>query len=604
MRKMKEIKKETIIKTGKYVVTFLIPLLLFYLEAYFTYDPFVRTRWKAQLLNLLVLELVFVILFMLIGRAVWALRIETVLVLIIGIANYYVISFRGSPLVPWDLFSAKTAASVAGGYSYSLPGKQIILIVLFVLLFIAEGFLKWKLNRKQWIARLIAGVAAISVICGMTWVVQQDTYVNKLTLYPFLFTPTVMYERNGFAVTFLMDLQYMTVEKPDGYSAKEAQDTLNSYEDGYKWETDSTQGKAESDDLPNIIVIMDEAFSDVGVLGDFTASEDYMPFMHSLEQNEENAITGHLNVSVKGGNTANTEFEFLTGSSMAFLPAGSIPYQQYISTEQPSLASYLKTLGYDALAMHPYFASGWSRNKVYPLFGFDTFLDQSFFPNATYARGFVDDDSCVNKIIELYEAKEENVPSFIFNVTMQNHSPYTDGYSDLGGNITVDGSMSYSLSEYLTLIQKSDAALEKLITYFKTQDEHTVVVFFGDHQPTDTVVSSIYQLNGKSENNLSDQEEAIRYEVPYVIWANYDIGEASGVDTSANYLAADVLKTAGVPLSDYQNYLLDLQKDYPIISTQRMKDADGGDASSQDTAIQLYQKMQYYLLFDKKEESK
>lgn len=601
---MEDEKRKTLQKTAKYILTFLIPLLLFYLEAYFTYNPFVRTRWRPQLLNLLFLELVFVILFVLLGKAVWALRIETALVLVIGLANYYVITFRGSPLVPWDILSVKTAASVAGGYSYALPAKQVMLVVIFLLLLFAERYLKLELNRKQWIVRLASGVGAIAVICGMTWVVQQDTYVNKLTLYPFLFTPTVMYERNGFAVTFLMDLQYMSVEKPDGYNAEEAKDTLSSYEDGYQWTTDSKQTVESEEELPNIIVIMDEAFSDVGVLGDFTASEDYMPFIHSLQKDADNTITGHLNVSVKGGNTANTEFEFLTGSTMAFLPAGSIPYQQYITTDQPSLASYLESLGYSTLAMHPYYATGWNRNKVYPLLGFDAFLDQTFFPEATYVRGYVDDESCVDKIISLYQEKEDSAPFFLFNVTMQNHSPYTDGYYDADGNITVEGSISQSLSEYLTLIQKSDAALEKLITYLEEEDEPTVVVFFGDHQPTDTVVSSIYQLNGKSETTISEDEEAIRYEVPYVIWANYDIQEASGVDTSANYLAADVLKAAGVPLSDYQNYLLDLQEDYPIISAQRLKSADGEDASKDDEAITLYQKMQYYLLFDKKEESK
>lgn len=602
---MNEKNRKIIKQTVTYIAVFLIPLLLFYLEAFFTYNPFVRTRWKAQVLNLIFLEMLFLILFTLIGRAVWALRIETALVLVIGLANYYVIAFRGTPIVPWDILSIKTAASVAGGYSYLLPAKQIVLTAVFILLFLAEGFLKIKLNRRRWITRLAAGIAAIAVICGMTWVVQQDEYVNKLTLYPFLFTPTVMYERNGFAVTFLMDLQYMSVEKPEGYSAEEAEETLASYEDGYQWLTDGTQKESVDDtsELPNIIVIMDEAFSDVGVLGDFTASEDYMPFVHSLQKGEENTITGYLNVSVKGGNTANTEFEFLTGSTMAFLPAGSIPYQQYITSGQPSLASYLKSLGYNTFATHPYYGTGWNRNKVYPLLGFDDFLDQTSYLDPSYVRGYIDDDSCVDKIIELYQENKEEAPSFIFNVTMQNHSPYTDNYSDPDGNISVEGTMSSTLSEYLTLIQKSDAALEKLIEYFKEQEDPTVIVFFGDHQPTDLVVDPIYGLNGESSYNLTDDDQALRYEVPYVVWANYDIDEASGVDTSANYLAANVLKAAGVPLSDYQNYLLDLQKEYPIISTQKLENADGGKASDEETAIQLYQKLQYYLLFDKKEES-
>lgn len=62
----------------------------------------------------------------------------------------------------------------------------------------------------------------------------------------------------------------------------------------------------QEETLPNILVIMNEAFSDVGVLGELDVSEDYMPFVHSLQKGEENALTGTLHVSVKGGNTANT----------------------------------------------------------------------------------------------------------------------------------------------------------------------------------------------------------------------------------------------------------------------------------------------------------
>lgn len=616
MRKKIQIDKEKIGSICSYLALLLIPVVLFYMEAFFTYNPFERTRWRAQLLNILFLELVFVILFMITCRAVWALRIETAMVLVIGIANYYVISFRGNPIVPWDFLSLKTAASVAGEYDYGLGIKQILLILLFVVLFGLEGFVKIKLERKNWMKQLLAGAAALSVILGMTWVISQDNYVTKLQLYPFLFTPNVMYERNGFAVTFLMDLRYLSVEKPEGYSANEAKEILESYRDGYSWESaEENQGDTEKEKLPNILVIMNEAFSDVGVLGDFSVSEDYMPFVHSLQKGEDNTLTGTLHVSVKGGNTANTEFEFLTGQTMAFLPAGSIPYQQYVNGEIPSMASYLKGLGYRTIALHPYYASGWNRDRVYPFFGFEEFLDKDEFRMASLLRGYVDDMSCTDKLIELFENKEKGNPLFAFLVTMQNHSPYTDGYQFIDGNIGVNGDTHSPLSEYLTLVQKSDEALQALVEYFKEQEEPTVIVFFGDHQPADSVVSSIVKtvadeegprfVNEPRDETVSGTEsegaaEAKRYEVPYVIWANYDLKETKGGDTSANYLGAEVLEAAGVPLSDYQRYLLGLQEEYPAISTQRLLQADGSVGDKEAEEIEQYQKVQYYLLFDSK----
>ena len=49
---------------------------------------------------------------------------------------------------------------------------------------------------------------------------------------------------------------------------------------------------------------------------------------------------------------------------------------------------------------------------------------------------------------------------------------------------------------------------------------------FGDHQPK--LPDSFYELlYGKSLNNLSLKELQKKYKVPFIIWANYDIDEAS-----------------------------------------------------------------------------
>lgn len=594
MQKNAELEQSKKRKMVSVAALVLIPVLLFYLEAFFTYQPFERTRWRAQLLNILFLEMLLVILLVITCRAVWALRIETVLVFIIGLANYYVISFRGNPIVPWDFLSLHTAASVAGEYSYKLGGRQILLVVLFVALFVAEGFVKLKLERKRWISKVSSGVGAVLVIAGMTWMVSQDALVTKLQLYPFLFTPNVMYERNGFAVTFLMDLRYLSVEKPKGYDREEVETLLADYDTGYSWVDSEENPKTDTEDLPNVLVVMNEAFSDVSLLGEFSESEDALPFVHRLQNGEEGALSGMLQVSVKGGNTANTEYEFLTGQSMAFLPAGSIPYQQYITESVPALATYLKELGYQTVAMHPYYATGWNRDKVYPLLGFDDFLDKSDYTKATMLRGYVDDMSCTEKLIELYEQKREGQPLFAFQVTMQNHSPYDNGYQLMDGNIEIDGDTHSALSLYQSLIKKSDEALEALVEYFKNQDEHTVIVFFGDHQPADSVVATITGDAGDEES------EAKRYEVPYVIWANYDLQADMGGDTSANFLAARVMKAAGIPLSDYQEYQLALQEEYPVISAQRLLRGDGSRGEKTDETVTTYQKVQYYLLFDKK----
>ena len=414
-----------------------------------------------------------------------------------------------------------------------------------------------------------------------------------------------MTDVDGMAVTFVMNLAYMSIDKPEHYSATEAQAVLDSYSVGGAMSENEDPGAADEDtqkkeDLPNIIVMMNESFSDLSVLGDFDTNEDYMPFIHSLEQGEKNTVTGMLNVSVCGGNTANTEFEFLTGNTMAFLPQGSIPYQQYINGDLKALPDYLKTLGYQTIATHPYNASGWERDTVYPMLGFDESVFKDDYVNPQYVRQYISDESCVDKIIEFYENKEKDAPLFVFNVTMQNHGGYQDQYGNFTPDISVKDSTNFSLQQYLSLVKLSDSALEHLISYFKEADEKTVIVFFGDHQPSDAVASTVLAKNGMSWNHLTEEQQKLRYQVPYVVWANYDMEGETGADTSANYLAAEVLERAGVPLDEYRSYLLHLKTEYPVISAVRTVKADGSEvrASDEKDEMDIYRKLQYYELFD------
>lgn len=583
----------------------IFPVLYFYLLEAYTHNGLTEVRAWSQLFNMALFELAAWILFFLLGNMKYALRLEGILALAVGLANYYVYTFRSTPIVPWDLLSVKTAASVADNYDFSLPFRVIAVILLFVILLFLARLAEWKI-RCRWYLRLPVVLVICLVLGAFSHVLQQEDFQNRHRMYNKLFTPVYMWQVNGFVLTFVMDLPYLSVQKPSGYHAADEQKLLESYqkqaEEDAKDETaanDNTDEKDNTDEMPNLIVIMDEAFSDLGVLGDFEADRDPIPFVHSLMDGAENTISGYLNVSVCGGNTANTEFEFLTGNTMAFLPQGSVPYQQYVKQEIPALPSYLKSLGYDTCAMHPYYAGGWDRSRVYPLLGFDDLAFITDFSDRTYIRNYISDQSCVNKIIRTYEEKEDGKPAFIFNVTMQNHGSYNDAYENFTPDISVEGTGSYALSSYLSLISKTDQALQELIRYFSEAEEPVMIVFFGDHQPNDTVAEPILRLNGMSSATLTEEERDLRYQVPYVIWANYDIAEEQHADTSANYLAMKVLKAAGIPLNGYQKFEEELADSYPVISAQRILGADGtrSSADADGEELDVYRRLQYYQLF-------
>ena len=87
-------------------------------------------------------------LYFLTGRIKLAMHIETVFFGIIGLANYYVIDFRSAPIMPWDIFSLKTAASVANNYKYTVKKETVFVVLGFVLLFLAETLFYKKILHK------------------------------------------------------------------------------------------------------------------------------------------------------------------------------------------------------------------------------------------------------------------------------------------------------------------------------------------------------------------------------------------------------------------------------------------------------------------------
>ncbi len=301
-----------------------VPFICFCLLESFTHIP---TNMSGALvfLNLVLYYFLFVFLFMATGSSRISILIECVLSLAVGIANYYTVAFRSSPILPWDLNSIGVAATVTDNYSFTVPYPMLVILLLFIIC-MAAGF-KTNIQLKRYKLRGCLAVLFLCLILVYIPGVQSETAKETFGIDDTLFTPNYIYKANGFAVSFIYNCQFINVSEPADYSAdsvERIQESVDLLSDG------SSSGVAQSSpDQPNIIVIMNEAFSDLSVLADYTTNKEVMPFISSLN---ENTVKGNLYVSVLGGNTANTEFEFLTGDSLAFLPTGSVAYQQFVKS--------------------------------------------------------------------------------------------------------------------------------------------------------------------------------------------------------------------------------------------------------------------------------
>ena len=586
------------------------------------------------LLNMLLFYLFFLSLAFVSGSFAIGYGIASGFLMGIAIVNFYVQQFRGTPIVPWDFLSIRTAANVAGNFEYKIYWQMLLATLAFVFLFLTIGKMKARIRFLP--LRIVGSIAAVMALVFVIHGIQDDAGKSFWGIDTTLFTPNVRYAKNGFWPAFLSNLSFLDIDKPEGYSVEEVERITKEAEEKYAasaWAgTESAEATASVQAgggtvHPNIIVIMNEAFSDLAVLGDFNTSEDYMPNFRALM---EEYTSGHLLVSVKGGNTANTEYEFLSGDSMAFLPEGSVVFQQYISSEIPTFATYLKGLGYETIGMHPYQGSGWERDRVYPLMGFDRFLDQGSFAGADKLRNYVSDKGAFDKVIELFENKEEGTSQFQFLVTMQNHSGYSPKDTDNGfseevmlTDAPVQSPSVVAAERYLTLIKYSDQAFGELIDYFEENvTEPTLIVMFGDHEPNDYVTNVIDDLVGNAsfvtasdnsgaadatEESLEDVQK--HYQVPFVIWNNFGLKKDESIDlTSVNYLGAILAQQAGLPMSAQQKFLRLMQKQIPALAAGAYVGEDGafhswsqrGQDEKNKGLINDYQMLEYNHLMDVK----
>lgn len=585
--------------TGR-ALLLLLPVLAFVLVEYLNYnswDDFTPVQIALNLAWYYLLELVFY--FVRRRRRVAAAKWAFGIAWGIGMANHYLISFRGRTLFPGDFLTLRTAANVAGNYDYRPDSMQWLTIGIFAAVLVLLSFLPREEKRLfDWrgFAPAAAGTAVfLAAFFGTGW-------VEGLGIEPSMWTT----RGNGLVLNFTVCLKYMKVEKPDSYS----QETLAALAGENPSDAADTAASADGGTRPvNVIVIMNESLSDLSVLPGVESNMDAMPFLRSLT---ENTVKGYAYSSVFGGTTANSEYEFLTGNTTAFLPAGTVPYQMYVSDGDPSLVGQMEALGYTTIAAHPYRSSGWNRPTVYADYGFDEVYFESDFQDRAYMRGdertgYVTDRCDYENLIRWYEEKEEGQPLFLFNVTMQNHSAYQMAWTNLPKEVWLTGELEnrfQTVNQYLSLVYQSDQAFEDLIDYFSQVEEPTMILLFGDHQPQ--VATNFYtDVLGTNPDTATAQKKQM---VPFVLWANYDIPEAQGVELSLNYLSALLMDTANLPMTGYQKFLSQLWETAPVINTVGIGDAQGnwyGENAALpeelDGAIEDYKVLLYNNVFDKKD---
>ena len=549
-------------------------------------ESFLALQWPLYApLNALTAFCLTLILFAMLGRWWLSTALSGAVFTIIALINYYTRDLHGSALMPQDILNLGTAAEVMGSYTLKITHDVIKIALLFLpilaIAFVQRRLCKGAPKRASWPARgvRVAG-SALCVFLVMFFGYFGPVTIKPKTTYGWAWQNT--YYTYGYLAGTIEATSLMAdpIIEPEGYSDAAAVEAF-AKADGYTGPATAETAQ----DYPDVVLILSESFYDFDLVTDLQADTDIMP----VTKNLPNSVYGHTISPHVGGGTNLTEYEMLTSNSLILMPSIT-PFNWLNLYNANSVVSYLKGLGYSTMAAHPYTNSNYQRDSAWLALGFDeTHFEDDFPTQDRYGDRPYQTDSATYKDWEkLYEAMPEDKPRFSFLVSIQSHGDYdmNDASLDVVHAATDYGEYDELMDEYLSCIKMTDAAVQELCDYFTAQYEKTgrkvIVAMAGDHAP-----SFVTHVADPSFAAAGNDLELLQRSTPFFIWANYPLEHTDAAVSTTDplnrmdmvMLTPTLLQQAGLPLSDYYKYLLEMKQNTPVVTAANdyMK-ADGTTA--------------------------
>jgi hypothetical protein len=260
------------------------------------------------------------------------------------------------------------------------------------------------------------------------------------------------------------------------------------------------------DPLPDLVVIQSESFFDARRAYPQLLREDILANFDLLKS--EAVAHGQLKVAAWGANTVRTEFAFLSGMSAEALGIHQYnPYRKLAGQGFPTIASYLRGLGYRTVCVHPYHRSFYRRDKVLPLLGFDEFIGIEAFQDAKRDGPYVGDRALGEYVARMLQ-QESDRPVYVHVITMENHGPLHwesvdphDVADVLKGPMPEGGR---DLVAYARHLRNADAMFGEMRRVLMGRERPASLCVFGDHVP---IMPGVYGELGEVEGTTE-----------YVIW--------------------------------------------------------------------------------------
>lgn len=293
-----------------------------------------------------------------------------------------------------------------------------------------------------------------------------------------------------------------------------------------------------SDPLPDLVVIQSESFFDARCAYPKLLREDVLSNFDLLKS--EAVAHGQLKVAAWGANTVRTEFAFLSGMDGKALGVHQYnPYRKLVGQGFPTIASYLRKLGYRTVCVHPYHRSFYRRDKVLPLLGFDEFIGIEAFQEAKRDGPYVGDRALAKYVSQMLQQKSDQ-PVYVHVITMENHGPLhwenvdPDEVFDVFKAPMPEG--CHDLVAYARHLRNADAMFGEVRQVLLGQERPAALCIFGDHVP---IMPEVYRQIGEVDG-----------ETTYLLWQSSRIPGLTSKCAYVTELAFSYIKIAGLGTPD------------------------------------------------------
>lgn len=487
----------------------------------------------------------------LIKNIYWTLLLTYVLFYVLSLGFYFLHEFRGNSLYFADIFCIATAKEVAGGYKYDIMIEFIISLICTIL---SLSIFRTSINMANNLFILFRLGIAMLFYTIIRTICSQNKFNYSLNAGE---TEGYIYNFISSCPIFYIDFNTVVAKANNTVEANAkntvGEDSIRPIMKNVGAVIDCPKGTNANNtvgvkftspsDAPHVIVIMNESFSHINER--IKTNIDVTPVYDNLS----GVLKGNLLVNTFGGGTETTEFEFLTAMHVGSNPYPIYPYNQ-IKSNKYTIAKFFDDNGYRTIAMHPYTATNYHRNVIYKLFGFKDLFFYDDFKHKDTVRNYVSDESMYDEVIDKYEeTKKDGKKTFLFGITMQNHSGY-DSFEGQEIEVTDNFADKKSLNSYLSLLHISDKSIQKLIDYFDKENERVLICFFGDHNASfsPSINKKIYDISNYYEGKNV-------YETPFFIYDNKNKTDEYIKQISTNFLTIELLKRTGLELTDYYKFI-------------------------------------------------